>query len=71
MSRRSLEIEANALTKDPSKKQLEAVPPAPEEVVNKDGVTYVKTAEGKLVVQEDRAAGHVTVCDCFELQVAA
>jgi len=24
-------------------------------------VTYVKTPDGKLVVQEDRASGHVTV----------
>lgn len=61
VSRRSLETEANALAKVPANKQIEAVPPAPEEVVNKDGVTYVKTPDGKLVVQEDRAAGHVTV----------
>ena len=61
VSRRSLETEANALTKTPVSKQIEAVGPAPEEVVNKDGVTYVKSPEGKLVVQEDRASGHVTV----------
>ncbi|KAL0031798.1 hypothetical protein WJX79_007928 [Trebouxia sp. C0005] len=60
VSRRSLEAEAHALAKIPASKQIQAVPPAPEEVVNKDGVTYVKTADGKLVVQEDRASGHVT-----------
>ncbi|DBB06529.1 TPA: hypothetical protein ACH3X1_012074 [Trebouxia sp. C0004] len=60
VSRRSLEAEANALAKTPASKQIQAVPPAPEEVVNKDGVTYVKTPDGKLVVQEDRASGHVT-----------
>ena len=64
VSRRSLETEANALAKVPASKQIEAVPPAPEEVVNKDGVTYVKTPDGKLVVQEDRASGHVTVRTC-------
>ena len=58
---RSLEREATALAKVPSSKQIQAVPPAPEEIVEKDGVTYVKTPDGKLVVQEDRAAGQVTV----------
>ena len=70
VSRRSLEAEAHALTKTPASKQIQAVPPAPEEVVNKDGVTYVKTQDGKLVVQEDRASGHVTVSISLSVMVA-
>lgn len=60
VSRRSLEAGANSLVKESSKKKF-AVGAAPEEVVNKDGKVFVKTPEGKLVVQEDRASGHVTV----------
>ena len=60
-SRRSLEVEANSLMTDASKKRLEVMPAAPEEVVNKDGKVFVKTPDGKLVVQEDRASGQVTV----------
>ena len=59
-SRRSLELQATSLVKDSSKKTL-AVAAAPEEVVNKDGKVFVKTPDGKLVVQEDRASGQVTV----------
>lgn len=64
-SRRSLEVEANSLMKDASKKKLEVMPAAPEEVVNKDGKVFVKTPEGQLVVQEDRASGQVTVSFWF------
>lgn len=64
-SRRSLEVEANSLVRDASKKKLEVMPAAPEEVVNKDGKVFVKTPEGKLVVQEDRASGQVTVSFWF------
>ena len=60
-SRRSLEGAATALTKVPSKKQIQAIPPAPEEIVEKDGKIFVKSADGKLVVAEDRATGNVTV----------
>ena len=63
-SRRSLEAQANSLMSDPSKKKLEVMPAAPEEVVNKDGKVLVKTPDGKLVVQEDRASGQVTVSSC-------
>ena len=63
-SRRSLEVQAKSLVTDTSKKQLEVMPAAPEEVVNKDGKVFVKTPEGKLVVQEDRASGQVTVSPC-------
>ena len=63
-SRRSLEGQAKSLLTDTSKKQLEVMPAAPEEVVNKDGKVFVKTPEGKLVVQEDRASGQVTVSPC-------
>lgn len=63
-SRRSLEVQANSLMKDASRKQVEVMPAAPEEVVNKDGKVFVKTPEGKLVVQEDRASGQVTVSPC-------
>lgn len=57
----SLEGAATALTKVPTSKQIQAVPPAPEEIVEKDGKVYVKTPDGKLVVAEDRASGQVTV----------
>lgn len=60
-SRRSLEGAAHALTKVPTQKQIQAVPPAPEEIVEKDGKTFVKSADGKLVIAEDRASGHITV----------
>ena len=60
VSRRSLEAGAHSLVKESSKKKL-AIGAAPEEVVNKDGKVFVKTPDGKLVVQEDRASGHVTV----------
>ena len=63
-SRRSLEVQARSLMTDTSKKQLEVMPAAPEEVVNKDGKVFVKTPEGQLVVQEDRASGQVTVSPC-------
>lgn len=63
-SRRPLEVEANSLMSDQSKKKLEVMPAAPEEIVNKDGKVLVKTPEGKLVVQEDRASGQVTVSAC-------
>lgn len=56
--------------KDASKKKLEVMPAAPEEVVNKDGKVFVKTPEGKLVVQEDRASGQVTVSFWFLCQHA-
>ncbi|KAL3154179.1 hypothetical protein ABBQ32_013696 [Trebouxia sp. C0010 RCD-2024] len=59
-SRRSLEVQANSLMSDRSKKQLEVMPAAPEEVVNKGGKVLVKAPDGKLVVQEDRASGQVT-----------
>lgn len=57
----SLEGAAAGLTKVPTDKQIQAVPPAPEEIVEKDGKVYVKTPDGKLVVAEDRASGQVTV----------